>query len=87
MKASKSDVINRMRVFTTLPRQSVEAIVDAFLTAVQEVAESGTRVSLHGFGAFETVHRAERDARNPATGKVVRVPARRVLKFTASKKK
>jgi len=45
---------------------------------------SGDEVRIHGFGTFKTAERAARVGRNPRTGEAVKVPARRVVKFSAS---
>lgn len=54
--------------------RAIEAVLDAIVRAVVE----GEPVSVTGFGTFETVQAASRNARNPQTGGKVVVPARRV---------
>jgi nucleoid DNA-binding protein len=44
----------------------------------------GKQVRLHQFGTFEARQRKAGEARNPATGERVTVPARRVVKLTVS---
>ncbi len=44
----------------------------------------GDEVHIHGFGNFRIVQRAARMGRNPRTGEEVKVPARRVVRFTPS---
>jgi DNA-binding protein HU-beta len=39
-----------------------------------------------GFGSFKVVNRKGRKGRNPQTGKPITIPAKRVVKFTASQK-
>jgi DNA-binding protein HU-beta len=46
--------------------------------------EKGDEVRIHGFGNFKTAQRAARLGRNPRTGEAVKVPARRVVRFSAS---
>jgi DNA-binding protein HU-beta len=43
----------------------------------------GDRVSLVGFGSFSVSHRAERQGRNPQTGKTITIAAKNVIKFKA----
>ena len=62
------------------PRELAELLVDA-LPASQHVE----KVSIAGFGVFETVDRPARDGRNPQTGAAVNIPARTVPKFSAGK--
>lgn len=57
--------------------EAIDAIVDAITTAVAD----GDKVTLTGFGVFEKATRPEREARNPATGARITVPATAVPKF------
>ena len=66
------------------PRE-VEAIVTTFFDSIVErLAENG-RVELRGFGAFSTRARDARTGRNPRTGDVVDVDAKRVPYFKPGK--
>ena len=55
-----------------------------FFDAISESLQKGDEVRIHGFGAFKTAQRAARTGRNPRTGEAVRVPARRVVRFSPS---
>jgi DNA-binding protein HU-beta len=41
---------------------------------------------LVGFGTFSVVKRKAREGRNPQTGKAIKIPAKKVVKFKAGKK-
>lgn len=43
------------------------------------------KVSIVGFGTFETTERAARMGRNPQTGEDMEIPASKALKFKAGK--
>jgi len=47
--------------------------------------KSGEDVTLVGFGTFTTVDRAERQGRNPLTGKEITIAAKKVVKFKPGK--
>ena len=55
-----------------------------FFETIATSLEKGDEVRIHGFGAFKTSQRAARLGRNPRTGEQVKVPARRVVRFSAS---
>ncbi|MEV7926070.1 HU family DNA-binding protein [Kitasatospora sp. NPDC088779] len=57
--------------------RAIEAVLDAIVRAVVE----GEPVAVTGFGTFEAVETASRNARNPKTGGRIVVPARRVPRF------
>jgi DNA-binding protein HU-beta len=58
-------------------RRNVEAVIDAIVEGVA----AGERVSVTGFGTFDSATRQARTARNPRTGAVVDVPAAVVPRF------
>lgn len=63
----------------------VENAVNDALDIIKEQLVKGDKVSLPGFGKFETVTRKAKTGRNPQTGKPVEIPARQAVKFTPGK--
>jgi len=55
-----------------------------FFDTISDYLLKGNEVRIHGFGAFKTAQRAARVGRNPRTGEAVKVPARRVVRFSPS---
>jgi len=47
--------------------------------------EKGDAVTLVGFGTFSVIKRRARVGRNPQTGKEIKIPAKKVVKFTPGK--
>lgn len=60
-------------------------VKEALALIERETATDGDSLVLKGFGTFKRKHVAAKQARNPQTGGTVTVPARSVLRFTASK--
>lgn len=58
--------------------------VDAAIQAIQDAVVNGDKVSITGFGVFETVERAARKGRNPQTSEEIIIPASKSPKFKAS---
>ena len=61
-----------------LSPRDVEALVTTFFEEITKRLASGGRVELRGFGAFSTRPRDARTGRNPRTGELVAVDAKRV---------
>ena len=59
-------------------------VVDAFFDVVRETLEDGDNVLLSGFGKFQLRDKRPRPGRNPQTGEVALIAARRVVTFLAS---
>ena len=53
-------------------------------TVTKELKKSG-KLALVGFGTFSVVKRKAREGRNPQTGKAIKIPAKKVVKFKAGK--
>ena len=82
----RSELIQTLsREHPDLSINEVEKIVEVFFDCIVErLAENG-RVELRGFGAFSTRARDARTGRNPRTGEVVDVDAKRVPYFKPGK--
>ena len=78
---NKAQLIDAVAMKLDISRRSAGDTVDAVLEGITGAIISGDKVSLTGFGTFETSRRAARTARNPRTGESVAVPAATVPKF------
>ncbi|MGL6194059.1 MAG: HU family DNA-binding protein [Thermoguttaceae bacterium] len=61
-----------------------EIVQETFDVIIETLVESG-RIELRNFGVFEVRHRAPRIARNPKTGKEVKVAEKTVVGFKPGK--
>lgn len=60
--------------------------VDALFLALKDAVLQGNRIEIRGFGAWEVKEtNARPKARNPKTGEVVHVPARKKVMFKPGK--
>lgn len=78
---NKSDLIDAMAADAGITKASAKKALDSFLGNVEGTLKKGDRVSLVGFGSWSVSERAARDGRNPQTGKTIRIPAKKVVKF------
>ncbi len=69
-----------------LNKRESKHMVDAFFELIAETLVEGTDVKISGFGNFQIRTKAPRPGRNPRTGEVVAIEARRVVTFHASPK-
>lgn len=77
----KADLINTLSATAKMTKKDAGSILDKVLFLIVEGVANSGEVTLPGFGKFEKVERAERDARNPYTGESVHVPAKNTIKF------
>ena len=82
---TKADLVAAMAKASGGSKVSAERALSAFLDSVFDTLKKGRRVTLGGFGTFMVTRRAERDGRNPRTGKAIKIPACRVPRFKPSR--
>ncbi|MGR6915354.1 HU family DNA-binding protein [[Actinomadura] parvosata] len=79
---TKSDIVDAVIDRAGAPsRRIAERYVNGVLDYIQEQVAEGNTVQVAGWGKFEPVLQAGRDARNPQTGERVPVAAKWVVKF------
>ena len=69
-----------------LNKRESKEMVDAFFDLVSQSLVEGDDVKLSGFGNFQIRTKAPRPGRNPRTGELIPIQARRVVTFHASSK-
>lgn len=82
---TKADFVSKVAQNAGLTKKDATSAIDAVLATITEVLAKGDTISFIGFGTFSTVERAAREARVPTTGKTIKVPATRVVKFKVGK--
>ncbi|MGO4151819.1 integration host factor subunit alpha [Cupriavidus basilensis] len=69
-----------------LNKRESKDMVEAFFDVIREALEQGDSVKLSGFGNFQLRDKPQRPGRNPKTGEIIPITARRVVTFHASQK-
>ena len=69
-----------------LNKREAKDLIDSFFETVGQSLQSGTDVKISGFGNFQLREKSARPGRNPKTGELVPISARRVVTFHASQK-
>jgi DNA-binding protein HU-beta len=91
LKSIKNTVMNKAELIAKLAddagitKTQANASLDSFVEAVTKTLKGGGKVTLVGFGTFTVSKRAARNGRNPQTGEVIKIKARKVARFKAGK--
>ncbi len=83
---NKAELIDAVAKSTKNSKVSTEETLNALMAAIQGSLAKGDDVQLIGFGTFAVQARAARIGRNPATGKELKIPAKKVVKFKVGSK-
>lgn len=82
----RSELVQQLSIDNPeLSLRDIETIVTVFFDEIGKRLASNGRVELRGFGAFSTRARDARTGRNPRTGELVPVEAKRVPYFKPGK--
>ncbi len=82
---NKADLIEAVAKDASINKTQANNAIDAFSNAVISSLKKGERVTLVGFGTFLVSEHAARNGRNPQTGAIIKIKARKVPKFKAGK--
>ncbi len=78
---NKAQLIDAIAEKAGLTKADSKKALEAFVATVGESLKSGDKVALVGFGSFSISERSARSGRNPQTGKIIQIPAKKVVKF------
>ena len=78
---NKSELIKAAAEKAGVSAAAAAKVIDAALEAAVEAVKKGENVQLVGFDTIAVAERAARKAKNPRTGAVVEVPAKKVVRI------
>ncbi len=82
---TKSQLSDSLAEKAGITKATARTLIDAMASiACEEVKEKG-EFTIPGIGKLVISNRSARRGRNPATGEVISIPARKVLKFRVAK--
>lgn len=84
-RMTQSEIVSKIAETCGCKKSDVKGMFDALASlAVSEVKANG-EFTLPGFGKLKKTHRKARDGRNPATGAIIKIPAKTTVKFSLGK--
>ena len=82
---NKQELIAKIAKDTGSSKAGAAAAVESLIDGITKSLKKGDAITFVGFGTFKTSQRKARMARNPQTGAPIKIPKRRVVRFTAGK--
>ena len=82
---NKQELVAKIAQETGISKTNATAAIDSFFDGVVKTLKKGQPITFVGFGTFKTANRKARTARNPQTCAEIKVPKRRVVRFSAGK--
>ena len=81
---NKSDLVNEVAKVVGTKKAS-HAAVDCIFSTITKALKKKKTVTLIGFGTFRVDKRKARKGRNPQTGQVIKIKAKKIPKFVPGK--
>jgi DNA-binding protein HU-beta len=82
---NKGELIDAIARDAGLSKVDAGNALNAFISNVTGTLKKGDTLQLVGFGTFSISARAARAGRNPQTGAIIQIKAKKVAKFKAGK--
>jgi len=82
---TKAELIANVAADAKIKKADAEKAINSLIKAVSKTLKSDARLALAGFGTFVVTSRKAREGRNPQTGKPIKIPATKVVKFNPGK--
>ncbi len=81
---TKADIVESVYNKVGFSKKESAEIVELVFATMKETLEQGEKIKISGFGNFIVREKNARIGRNPQTGEVIEISARRVLTFRPS---
>ena len=82
---TKAELVEEVSRVSDLTKKHSEVIVDTVFKSIIDALHRGEKIELRGFGVFQVKPRKRGIGRNPRTGKEVRIPPGRTIRFKPGK--
>jgi DNA-binding protein HU-beta len=84
-RLTQTQIIAALSETSGLKKTEVKGLMDSLAEmAIKEVKKNG-EFTVPGFGKLKKTNRKAREGRNPATGAVIKIPAKTTVKFSLGK--
>ena len=84
-RLTQTEIVGNLADTTGLKKTDVKGLFDALAALATSEVKTNGEFTLPGFGKLKKTHRKARDGRNPATGAVIKIPAKTTVKFSIGK--
>jgi DNA-binding protein HU-beta len=82
---NKGELVDQIAQKASVTKKQADAVLTAAIETIMDAVADDDKVTLVGFGSFESRDRKAREGRNPKTGEKMEIPATKVPAFSAGK--
>jgi len=82
---TKTQLVEALAKEAGLEKKQTKLFLEGLTNVVEKTLKKGGDIPLTGLGKFKVLNRKARMGRNPQTGEAIKIPAKKVVKFTVAK--
>lgn len=82
---NKKELVEILAANNDMTKAASGKVIDAIFDVMTSALTKGEKVTIPGFGTIEVRDRAAKQSRNPRTGEMVQVPAKKAVVFKPGK--
>ncbi len=82
---TKTQLVEALIKESGLEKKQAKMFLEGLTAVVEKTLKKGGDIPLTGLGKFKVLNRKARMGRNPQTGEAIKIPAKKVVKFTVAK--
>ena len=83
---TKKELVVSLAKKFELSNVKADSVIKHIIDSITDSLAKGKPVAFVGFGTFAVKKRSARNGRNPSTGAAIKIPARKVVRFSVGKK-
>lgn len=80
---TKAEIVTKVAEKINVSKAAAAKALAVVTDSIAQAIKKGDKVTLIGFGTFSVATRKARKGRNPRTGKEIKIPAKKVPRFSA----
>jgi DNA-binding protein HU-beta len=84
-RMTQTEIISSLADSSGIKRSDIKSMFDTLAALASSEVQKNGEFTLPGFGKLVKATRKARDGRNPATGAVIKIPAKTTVKFRLGK--
>jgi integration host factor subunit beta len=82
----RSELVTKLaNQYPNILRKDIEKIITIIFTEISEALSRGENIEIRGFGTYKVVNRKARQGHNPKNLEIIRIPAKKAIKWKMSK--
>ncbi len=82
---TKAELVSVIAEGAGITKAAAGAALETYVATIAKELKKNGKIGLVGFGTFSVVKSMAREGRNPQTGKTIKIPAKKVVKFKPGK--